>query len=141
MQTLRNTGLRANHGSIVDLDVANDPRLTSNHNPGANPHTARDPNLRDDNGMFPNDHVVRDLDQVIDFHAFLNPGASKARPIDRRIRADLDIVIDLHDTDLRNFLMSTGLISKPKPSEPMTTPLWMITRFAIRVRSRTVTFG
>src|SRR5689334_2513415 len=107
MQTFRNASLRADHRAVVDLDVANDSRLTSNHHPSADAHTASDSDLRDDDRMFPNNYIVRDLDQVVDLHAFLDPGASEARPVDGGVRADLDVVVDLHDPDLRHFLVST----------------------------------
>ena len=54
----------------------------------------------------PMTHVVSDLHQVVDLDPFLDPGASKACPIDRRVGADLHIVIDLDDADLRHFLVS-----------------------------------
>src|SRR5450755_896106 len=55
--------------------------------------------------MFSDDHVVRDLHEVIDLRAFFDPRAAEARAIDRRIRTNLDIVVDLDDSDLRNFFV------------------------------------
>ena len=81
--------------------------------------------------MFPDHHVVRDLDQVVDLHALLDPGAAKARAIDRGAGADLHVVVDLHDPDLRDFLLGAADIFETETSEPMTTPLWMITRSPI----------
>ena len=58
--------------------------------------------------MFPDDHVVRDLHEVVDFHPFLNPGAAKTRAIDRRVGADLDVVVDLDDANLWHFFVPAG---------------------------------
>src|SRR5205814_4567073 len=44
--------------------------------------------------------------EVVDFDSFLNPGAAKTCAIDRGVRANLDIVVDLHDADLRHLLVS-----------------------------------
>ena len=52
---------------------------------------------------FPTTTLCAIMHQVIDLRAFLNPGATKTRAINRRVRADFHIVIDLHDADLRNF--------------------------------------
>src|SRR5947208_17077885 len=55
--------------------------------------------------MFADHHVVRDLHEVINLDSLLDPGAAKTRAVDRRIGADLDVIVDLHDPDLRDFLV------------------------------------
>ena len=59
-------------------------------------------------------YVVADLNQVVDFGAFLNPSTAEAGAIDSGVRADLDIVVDLDGTCLRDFFMTTftELVSK-----------------------------
>jgi hypothetical protein len=48
---------------------------------------------------------VGDLHEVIDLHALLNPSAAEARAINRRICADLDVIVNLDDPKLLNFLL------------------------------------
>ena len=105
VQTFRDAGLRPNHRSVVDLDMPDDPGLTANHHTGTDPHASGDSDLGHDDRMFPDYDVVRDLHQIIDLRSFLDPGSAKPGSIDRRVRADLNIIVDLHDADLRDFLV------------------------------------
>ena len=105
MQTLPYAALRADHCPVVNLDVADDPCLAANDNAGAYSDTPGDSDLRDDDGMFADHHVVRDLHEVINLDALLNPGAAKTRAVDRGIGANLDVIIDLHDANLRHLLV------------------------------------
>src|SRR6516225_964252 len=66
----------------------------------------RDSGLGGNDRVFSDDHVVSDLDEIVDLHAFLNPGSAESCAINRCVRADLDVVIDLHDSDLRDFLVA-----------------------------------
>ena len=59
------------------------------------------------NRIFSKNNVVRDLHEVVDLHAFLDPRPAKSSAINRRVRADLCVVVDLDDADLRNFSIST----------------------------------
>src|SRR5437868_13721918 len=61
---------------------------------------------------------MRDVDQVIDLHTLLNPGATESSPIDCHICADLDIIIDLHNPNLRLFLMTTLFRFESKTVRP-----------------------
>jgi hypothetical protein len=51
------------------------------------------------------DHVVADLHEVVDLGAFADPGAAKTRAVHRGARADLHIVVDLHDARLAHLAM------------------------------------
>ena len=57
--------------------------------------------------MFTNRHVVTDLDKVVNFRASLDPCTTEARAIDGRVCPNLDVVIDLNDPGLRDFLLGT----------------------------------
>ena len=82
------TNLPANQDTLTDLDAAG--------NSG----------LRCDDGI-PSDHdVVRDLHEIVDLDALLNPSPAKPRAINSRVRADLDVVVDLNDAELLNFLLA-----------------------------------
>jgi len=49
---------------------------------------------------------MRDLHQIINLHALLDPSPTKPRAINSCVRADLDIVVDLNNTELLNFLVA-----------------------------------
>ena len=47
-----------------------------------------------------------DLYEIIDLHALPDPRPAKPRAVDGRVRADLDIIVDLNDAELLNLLLS-----------------------------------
>src|SRR4029077_18386521 len=49
---------------------------------------------------------MRDLHQIINLHALLDPRPAKPRAIDRRVCADLDVVVDLNNSKLLDFLVA-----------------------------------
>src|SRR5205085_10556530 len=59
--------------------------------------------------MFSNNHVMRDLNQIVDLDAFLNPGSTETGAIDRAIRSNFYVVINLDMAKLRNFSLPTFL--------------------------------
>ena len=46
---------------------------------------------------------MRNLHEIVDLHALLNPRPAKTRAINCGVRADLNIVVDLNNTELQNF--------------------------------------
>src|SRR6202035_1012542 len=103
---LRDSGLGTNDGAIADLDVTGDPNLTAHQDTLANAGAARDSGLRRNDGVLSNDDVVGNLNEIVDLDPFLNPSASKSGPIDRGVRTNLDIIIDLNDPKLRHFFVT-----------------------------------
>ena len=49
---------------------------------------------------------MRNLHEIVDLDALLNPGPAKPRAIDSCVRADLDVVVDLDNPELLNFLVA-----------------------------------
>ena len=76
---------------------------------------AGDADLRDQQRVPADVHAVADLNEVVDFGAGLNPRFADGRPIDRRVRADFDIVFDDDARRLRNFLVGAVRIASTKP--------------------------
>src|SRR6266513_2758455 len=87
--------------------MANDADLTGNHYFFSHSSAAGNPGLRCDDGMFSDHDVVRDLHEIIDLDPFLYPSPPKPGAINRRVSADFHVVVDLNDSDLRNFIVST----------------------------------
>src|SRR5258705_8473901 len=78
--------------------------------------TARDADLRGKQRVPADLHAVGDLNEVVD----LTPGAdarlADRGTIDRRVRPDLDIVLDRHTADLRDLVVGpVGLMGRPEP--------------------------
>ena len=64
---------------------------------------ASDTHLSAENAVFSNHHVVADLHEIVDFRTFANDGRSEASPVDGGIRANLHIVVDANEADLRHL--------------------------------------
>src|SRR5262249_39744797 len=89
-----------------DLNVPNDTGLTADHYSLADSHTPGNSRLRRYYCVFADYHVMRDLHQIINFRSRLNPGSTKTRSIDGRVRTDFHVVVDLDNSDLRHFLLT-----------------------------------
>ena len=95
-----------------------------------------DPDLRDEQAVPADSHVVRDHHEIVDLRPFADDGLAECGAIDRRAGADLDVVLDAHDSDLRNLVMASAFASRSHSRPlPMTTPLWMMQRLPMMVRS------
>src|SRR5258705_9190259 len=49
---------------------------------------------------------MSEVHQVVNLHSLLNPGSSKPRPIDRYVSPDFNVIVDLNDSNLRDFFIS-----------------------------------
>src|SRR5437660_5071903 len=87
--------------------MADDADLPGHHHSFSHPSTAGNSGLRCDDGMFSDHNVVRNLDEVVDLDSFLDPSPAEARAINGCVGADFHVVVDLNDSDLRNFLVSS----------------------------------
>src|SRR5581483_12332699 len=69
---------------------------------------SRDADLRNDDAVLSDAHVVSDLHEVIDLRSLSDHRFAERSAIDARVRADLDVVFDAHDADLRNLAMTAA---------------------------------
>src|SRR5205823_9293548 len=106
VEILRNPSLCADQRAVSDLNMPNNSDLASNHHSFANPDASGNPGLRGNYGVFSNHNVVGHLHQIINLRARLNPSPTESRPIDRRVRADLHVIVDLDNSYLRHFLLT-----------------------------------
>src|SRR5262245_4629274 len=110
-----NTTLRTDRGPVANFKMTDDADLSPHHNSFADARAARNARLRDDHGILSDDDVVRDLHEIVDLHALLNPCSAKTRAIDSGVRADLDIVVNLDNPELLNFLLASFDHFETKP--------------------------
>src|SRR5207248_7632797 len=62
--------------------------------------------LGNDDRIFSDHDVMRDLHEIVDLDTLLNPCPAKTSTINRRVRADLDIVVDLNNSKLLDFSLA-----------------------------------
>ncbi len=98
--------------AVPDVDMSRAPGLPPHEDAAPQPRAAREPALRGDDRKIPHLAVVRDHDEIVDLHAPADPGDSRRGAIDRRQRADLDVVADLDRSDLRDLLHPSLLIRR-----------------------------
>lgn len=101
----RNPALRCENRSVADRYVTHYTNLTGYCYMFSYSSTSRDPCLRSNDRMPADHNVVRDLNEIVDLDPLLNPSSSEPGAIDGRVRADFDIVIDLDNPELRDFLV------------------------------------
>ena len=79
---------------------------------------AGDADLRGEQHVASERDAVRDLDEIVDLGAGADARLADGGTIDRRVRADLDVVFDDDAADLRNLVVACrrGAGAKPKPS-------------------------
>src|ERR1041385_1107004 len=97
--------LRSNRRLVANFKMAHNANLPPHHYTLTYSGTPGDASLRHDHRIFPNHDVVRDLHEIINLYALLNPRPAEPRAINRGIRADLDVVIDLNNPELLDFLL------------------------------------
>lgn len=54
-----------------------------------------------------NHHIMSNLHKIINLGPFLDPSPTKTRPVDRRVRANLHVVVNLYNTRLGYLYVST----------------------------------
>ena len=86
-----------------DCDVPDDPNLAAERRIFADLGTTTDTILGDDNTVFANYDIVADLHEVVDLSAFADHGVAQRAPVNRAVCPNLDIVLDHHAADLRDF--------------------------------------
>ena len=102
----RDPALRCENCSVADRYVTHDTNLAGYCYVLSDSSTPRDPCLRSNDRMPADHNVVRDLNEIVDLDPLLNPGSSEPGAIDSCVRADFDIVIDLDNPELRDFLVA-----------------------------------
>src|SRR5204863_9829012 len=128
--------LRTDGGVIANLDMPNDTGLTANQDTLTDPDTAGNSGLRCDDRILADHNVVRDLHEIVDLCSLLNPGSAKTGAIDGRVGADLDIIVDLYNSQLLNFFRAAIAPVESKsvgpnfgtavsdPTRPAPVPFW-----------------
>ena len=83
-------------------------------------------------------HVVADLDQVVELDAVADDGVAERAAVDAGVGADLDVVADARrGRAARSSPSGRRSGAKPKPSAPMTAPLWTMQRAPIEAAAST----
>ena len=117
------------------------PTWPGERHAAADPRAAGDADLAGEHRVLADRDRVADLHQVVELRAAADAGLAERGAVDRGEGADLDVVLDHHDPDLRELVVAARRASraKPKPSPPITAPFCTTTRLPSRQRSRTCT--
>src|SRR6478735_3192896 len=89
--------------AVTNVNVARDACLSTDLDAISNLRAAGNADLADDGAMPTDVNVVADLDLVIDLGAFADHGVVHGTAIDRRVRTNLDIVLDDDAADLHDL--------------------------------------
>ena len=95
--------LAADARPVTDGDAVRDSRLPGEDDAVADGRAARDAGLAAQDTRPSDAHVVTDLHQVVDLGARSDARLVERRAVDRRVGADLDVVLEHGDADLRHL--------------------------------------
>src|SRR5271156_125282 len=102
-QATVDAGLRGDNDAIADRRVVGASYLPAEQAPFADSGRARDSRLAREARVLADFAVVSDMHLVVELDAAMQHRRSHHRAIDRRIRADLHIVLEYYAADLRNL--------------------------------------
>ena len=104
------------HRAFADVHVPGDADLSAHHHIVLDDGTAGDADLRGQQNAAADLDAVGDVDEIVDFRALADPRFADRRSIDRRVRADLDVVFDDDVGELRNLqMLSVRIFREPEP--------------------------
>ena len=95
--------LGADHHARAQPDVPGRARLPRHHHVVVEHRAAGDADLRREQDVAADPHAVGDLHEVVDLGAGADARLADRRPIDGRVRANLDVVVDDDAADLRDL--------------------------------------
>src|SRR5262245_50611431 len=97
--------LRAEHRAVADREMVREADLPSGDDAAAEPTRAGDADLRHDDRVLTDLDVVADLHEVVDLRAATDDGPAQHGAVDRGVGADVHVVLDHDDADLRDLAM------------------------------------
>src|SRR5881628_1917671 len=106
---LVDAGLGAEDRSVADRQVVREPDLARRDDAAAEVARARDPDLSHDDRVLADLDVVTDLDEVVDLGPAADDRPAEHGAIDRRVGADVHVVLDHDGTDLRDLAMAAAV--------------------------------
>src|SRR5436190_8004677 len=112
---MENSGAAADLCTFSDFQVSGDACLSGEHRIIPDLGRSCDSYLRHDQAVLADAHVVADLHLIVDLRSFADDGLAERRAIDAAVRANLDVVLDARDADLRDLPMLAGDDSEAKP--------------------------
>ncbi len=111
----RNPALRRRHDTLADTQMPRDADLPGQDHVVLDDRAAGNTDLRRQNHTPADADAVGDVHEVVDFRAGANPRFADGRPIDRAVRADLNVVFDDDGGGLGNLeVRAVGLSGEPE---------------------------
>ena len=126
--------------AVAHLDVIGETGLPSELAPFADSDGARHARLRGHARKLADLAVVANLDEIVEFDPAPKNRRAHRRSVDRRIRANFDIVLDHHAAHLRNFDQVAGVLDKAEAVGANHRTVEIVTRLPIVTPSRIETW-
>src|SRR5690348_2660359 len=97
--------MRSHARPLAERDMVGQSALTADHDEIVEPRAAGDPDLRAEHAPATDDDVVPDMHEIINHRAVADRRVGGGTSIDRRVRADLDVIAyhdaaELRDADM-----------------------------------------
>jgi hypothetical protein len=103
---MMNAGLRPNLHPVANLDVADNSDLSGQDYLASKPGAPGNTHLSDQETILAHYHIVSNHDKIVYFDAALYPRPAESRPVNRRVSAYFNVIVDLHYAGLVDFYMS-----------------------------------
>src|SRR5215472_7670975 len=97
------TGLRHYHNAVADGHMIGASNLSAEQAPLADSGRTRNSGVPGEARELADFAVVADMNLVVELDAAMQDRCTHRRAIDRRVCADLHVVLQYNDPDLRNF--------------------------------------
>ena len=111
---LSHAGLGADSGAVSDGQVPGDPGLPCQNGVFANSDTAGDTDLGYQNCIFADDDIVRDMHQIVGLNSPSDEGFAEGGPVNGVVGTDFNIIIDLDDAGVGDFMIALAIGGIPK---------------------------
>src|SRR5437868_989764 len=109
---VEDSAFRGDLDAVADFQMAGEAALARDRDVIAKLGGTGNPDLGDEQAMFADLHVVPDLDQVIDLGPLAYHGFAEGGAVDCGASADLDVIFDPDNADLRDFVMLAAVRGK-----------------------------
>ena len=95
--------------SVISVVQSGDSRLPCPYDMLTDLCAASDSYLGNNHAVFSDHHIVGDMNQIVCFYSPLDPGSSEGCPVDGVAGPDFDILVNLHDSDLGDFMIAAAI--------------------------------
>ena len=108
------TGLRSDDGTVSDGQVPGNPGLSCQNGVFTDGHATGDTDLGNQDGIFVDNNIVGNMYEIVGLNPSPDMGFAEGSPVYGIIGPNFNIIIDLNDARVRNFVIAFAVGSKTK---------------------------